>query len=405
MAAGAMATKPTKTTYDVVIIGGAIMGSSTAWFLSDNPDFTGSVLVVEKDPTYEFSSTAHTNSCMRQQFSNTLNVQISQFAADFVKNLRARMGDDDRVPNVDIQNYGYLYLADNEGFAQTLRDNQRIQRDAGAETELLTAEEIAARYPFYNVDDILLGSINTKDEGYWDGGVVFDWFRRSARERGVEYVQGEVVAMARDGGKVTSVTLASGDVVNCGQVVNASGPRAARTSEMAGIHMPVEPRKRFTWIFSAEQPLDMDLPLTIDPSGVHVRQDGPTTYLAGAAPDPDPAVAFDDFHMDHNRWQDHVWPIIATRIPQFEAIKVVTEWAGHYAYNTLDQNAILGAHPEITNFIFQNGFSGHGLQQSPAMGRAVAELLTYGEFRTLDMAPFTFERVLNNDPIVEKAVI
>lgn len=405
MAAGVMATKPTKTSYDVVIIGGAIMGSSTAWFLSDNPDFSGSVLVVEKDPTYEFSSTAHTNSCMRQQFSNTLNVQISQFAADFVKNLRARMGNDDRVPNVDIQNYGYLYLADNEGFAQTLRDNQKVQLAAGAETELLTAEEIAARYPFYNVDDILLGSINTKDEGYWDGGVVFDWFRRSARERGVEYVQGEVVAMARDGGKVTSVTLASGDVVNCGQVVNASGPRAARTSEMAGIHMPVEPRKRFTWIFSAEQPLPMELPLTIDPSGVHVRQDGPTTYLAGAAPDPDPAVTFDDFHMDHNRWQDHVWPIIATRIPQFEAIKVVTEWAGHYAYNTLDQNAILGAHPEITNFIFQNGFSGHGLQQSPAMGRAVAELLTYGEFRTLDMAPFTFERVLNNDPIVEKAVI
>ncbi len=405
MAAGAMATKPTKTSYDVVIIGGAIMGSSTAWFLSDNPDFNGSVLVVEKDPTYEFSSTAHTNSCIRQQFSHTLNVQISQFAADFVKNLRARMGDDERVPNVDIQNYGYLYLADNEGFAQTLRDNQKVQLAAGAETELLTAEEIAARYPFYNVDDILLGSINTKDEGYWDGGVVFDWFRRSARERGVEYVQGEVVAMARDGDKITSVTLASGDVVHCGQVVNASGPRAARTSEMAGIHMPVEPRKRFTWIFSAEQPLPMDLPLTIDPSGVHVRQDGPTTYLAGAAPDPDPAVAFDDFNMDHNRWQDHVWPIIATRIPQFEAIKVVTEWAGHYAYNTLDQNAILGAHPEITNFIFQNGFSGHGLQQSPAMGRAVAELLTYGEFRTLDMAPFTFERVLNNDPIVEKAVI
>ncbi|MBE1291708.1 MAG: FAD-dependent oxidoreductase [Rhodobacteraceae bacterium] len=400
-----MATKPTKTSYDVVIIGGAIMGSSTAWFLSNNPDFTGSVLVVEKDPTYEFSSTAHTNSCIRQQFSHTLNVQISQFTADFVKNLRARMGDDERVPNVDIQNYGYLYLADNEGFAQTLRDNQKVQLAAGAETELLTAEEIATRYPFYNVDDILLGSINTKDEGYWDGGVVFDWFRRSARERGVEYVQGEVVAMARDGGKVTSVTLASGDVVSCGHVVNASGPRAARTSEMAGIQMPVEARKRFTWIFSAEQPLPMELPLTIDPSGVHFRQDGPTSYLAGATPDPDPAVAFDDFHMDHSMWQDHVWPIIATRIPQFETIKVVTEWAGHYAYNTLDQNAILGPHPEITNFIFQNGFSGHGLQQSPAMGRAVAELLTYGEFRTLDMAPFTFERVLNNDPIVEKAVI
>jgi glycine/D-amino acid oxidase-like deaminating enzyme len=405
MAAGAMATKPTKTSYDVVIIGGAIMGSSTAWFLSDNPDFTGSVLVVEKDPSYEFSSTAHTNSCMRQQFSNTLNVQISQFAADFVKNLRRHMGGDVRVPELDIQNYGYLYLADTEKFAQTLRENQQVQLDAGAETKLLSADEIAARYPFYNVDDIVLGSINTKDEGYWDGGAVFDWFRRSARERGVEYVQGEVVAMACENAKVTSVTLASGDVVSCGQVVNASGPRAARTSEMAGIPMPVEPRKRFTWIFSAETPLDIELPLTIDPTGVHFRQDGPETYLAGCPADPDPAVAYDDFHIDHNRWQDHVWPIIATRIPKFEAIKVVTEWAGHYAFNTFDQNAILGAHPEVSNFVFQNGFSGHGLQQSPAMGRATAEWLTYGEFRTLDMAPFTFERVLNNDPIVEKAVI
>ncbi len=405
MAAGAMATKPTKKSYDVVIIGGAIMGSSTAWFLSDNPDFTGSVLVVEKDPTYEFSSTAHTNSCMRQQFSNTLNVHISQFAADFVKNLREYMGGDERVPELDIQNYGYLYLADNDDFAQTLRENQKVQLEAGAATELLSADEIATRYPFYNVDDIVLGSINTKDEGYWDGGVVFDWFRRSARERGVEYVQGEVVAMAHDGGKISSVTLASGDVISCGQVVNASGPRAARTAEMAGIALPVEPRKRFTWIFSAEEPLPMELPLTIDPSGVHVRQDGPTTYLAGAAPDPDLTAAFDDFHMDHNRWQEHVWPIIATRIPQFEAIKLVTEWAGHYAFNTLDQNAILGPHPEITNFFFQNGFSGHGLQQSPAMGRATAEWLTYGGFRTLDMSPFTFERVLTNTPIVEKAVI
>ncbi|WP_422047863.1 NAD(P)/FAD-dependent oxidoreductase [Shimia sp.] len=405
MATGTWATKPTKTSYDVVIIGGAIMGSSTAWFLSDNPDFNGSVLVVEKDPSYEFTSTAHTNSCMRQQFSNKLNVEISQFAADFVKNLRSYMGGDDRVPELDIQSYGYLYLADNDAFAQTLRENQKIQRKAGAETELLTAEEIAARYPFYNVEDIKLGSINTKDEGYWDGGVVFDWFRRSARERGVEYVQGEVVAMAREAGKITSVTLASGDVISCGQVVNTSGPRAARTAEMAGIALPVEPRKRFTWIFSAEQPLPMELPLTIDPSGVHFRQDGPETYLAGCAADPDPAVAYDDFHMDHNRWQDHVWPIIATRIPQFEAIKVVTEWAGHYAFNTLDQNAILGPHPEISNFLFQNGFSGHGLQQSPAMGRAMAEWLTYGEYRALDMSPFAFERVLTNTPIVEKAVI
>lgn len=407
MAAGGFATSPTRSSYDVIIVGGAIMGSSTAWFLSNNPDFNGSVLVVERDATYASCSTAHTNSCIRQQFSTELNVRISQFTADFVKNLRSHMGGDERVPELGIQNYGYLYLADNDGFADVLRSNQKLQLDCGAETRLLTPDQILADYPFYNTEDIVLGSINTKDEGYWDGGAVFDWFRRSARERGVEYVSNEAVAMTKnaDGTRVVSVTLKSGDVVSCGAVVNASGPRAARTAKMAGIDVPVEPRKRFTWIFSAEHTLDRDLPLTIDPSGVHFRQDGPQTYLAGCPADPDLAVEFDDFNMDHNIWQDHVWPVIATRIPQFEAIKVVTEWAGHYAFNTFDQNAILGPHHEVENFVFQNGFSGHGLQQSPAMGRGIAEWLTYGEYRSLDLSPFSFDRITQDKPIIEKAII
>jgi glycine/D-amino acid oxidase-like deaminating enzyme len=398
------AATPTKTSYDVVIIGGAIMGSSTAWFLSDNPDFTGSVLVVERDPSYAMCSTAHTNSCIRQQFSDPLNVRISQFTAAFIKTLPERM-QDSRVPALAVQNYGYMYLADTPEMAQILRANQQVQLAEGAATELLSAAEITERYPFYAVDDILLGSINTRDEGYWDGGTVFDWFRRKARERGVEYVANEVVAMTRTGARIASVTLASGEVISAGHVVNASGPRAARTAAMAGIEIPVEPRKRFTWVFSAETPLAQELPLTIDPSGVHVRQDGPTTYLAGCPPDPDPAVDPADFTMDHSRWQDHVWPIIATRIPAFEKIRVVTEWVGHYAYNTLDQNAILGPHPEIGNFIFQNGFSGHGLQQSPAMGRGVAEWLTHGAYRSLDLSPFGFERIVENRPMLERAII
>ncbi|MBT8459485.1 MAG: FAD-binding oxidoreductase, partial [Boseongicola sp.] len=380
---------------------------STAWFLTENADFNGSVLVVERDPTYEFCSTAHTNSCMRQQYSEILNVRISQFAADFVKNLRTYMGGDERVPKLSIQSYGYMYLADTEEFADTLRENIKVQHQAGAATVLMSPDQIKAKYPFYNVDDILLGSINTVDEGYWDGATVFDWWRRSARERGVEYIQNEVVAMTKNvaGTKVASVTLASGEMVSCGQVVNASGPRAARTAAMAGIKLPVEPRKRFTWIFAAEKPLEMDLPLTIDPSGIHVRENGGGTYLAGGHPDYDPAVDFSDFTMDFAFWEQHAWPIIATRIPQFEAVKVTHEWAGHYAYNTFDHNAILGPHNEVENFIFLNGFSGHGLQQSPAMGRATAEWLTYGAFRALDLSPFKYERIVENRMIVEKAVI
>ncbi|WP_299076777.1 FAD-binding oxidoreductase [uncultured Ruegeria sp.] len=398
---------PNQQSYDVVIVGGAIMGASTAWFLSDNKDFNGSVLVIERDMTLTACSTAHTNSCMRQQFSTELNVRISQFAADFVKNIRSYMGGDERVPELGIRSFGYMYFADNDRFADVLRESQQVQLAAGAATQLMTPKQIKKAYPFYNVDDIVLGSINLVDEGYWDGAAVNDWWRRQSRERGVEWVQNEVVAMTRNAArtKVESVTLASGEVIACGQVVNASGPRAARTAKMAGIDVPVEPRKRYSWIFKAEQPLDRDLPLTIDPSGVHVRENGGGTYQCGGHSDVDPAVDYDDFAMDHSIWENHIWPILATRIPQFEAIKVQSEWGGHYAMNTFDHNAIMGPHTELSNFIFLNGFSGHGLQQSPAMGRGTAEWLTHGEYRVLDMTPFNYERIAADRPIIEKAII
>lgn len=398
---------PERTSYDVVIVGGAIMGSSLAWFLTDDSDFRGNILVVERDPTYAMSSTARSNSCIRQQFSAEINVRISQFAADFVKRLRTYMGGDDRVPQLAIQSFGYMYLADSAAFAEVLRANHAVQAAAGAGTRLLTPVEVAREYPFYRLDDIVLASHNPVDEGYWEGYTVFEWLRRKSRERGVEYVTNEVVAMRRNGAgnRVESLTLASGEVIACGRVVNASGPRAALTSRMAGIDLPVEPRKRYSFAFTAEKPLDRELPLTIDPSGVHMRQDGPRTYLAGCPPDDDAAVDPGDFEMDHDIWQEKVWPVLAARIPQFEALRVVNSWAGHYAYNTFDHNAIVGSHQEVTNLLFMNGFSGHGLQQSPAMGRGVAELIVHGEYRTLDLTPFHFERIAEGRPFLERAVI
>ena len=280
-----------------------------------------------------------------------------------------------------------------------------MQLAAGAATRLLTPDQIKAEYPFYEVGDLVLGSLNTVDEGYFDGITLFDQFRRQARARGVEYVANEVVAITRAGARVVSVTLKSGEVVACGQVVNASGTRGAVTARMAGIAIPIEPRKRFTWVISAETPLARELPLTIDPAGVHMRQDGKTTYMIGGHSDDDRAAAFDDFTMDHMLWQDHIWPTIATRIPQFEAVKVLREWVGHYDFNVLDQNAITGPHPEVANFLFLNGFSGHGLQQSPAMGRGTAEWLTYGTYRALDLTPLGFERIAAGRPYTERAII
>jgi len=398
---------PKQTHYDVVIAGGAIIGSSIAWFLSSNPDFDGSLLVIERDPSYEFASTSRTNSCVRQQFSSEINIRISQFTAEYVKNFRKYMGGDSDIPDLVLQAFGYMYLADNETFAQHLRANQKLQASLGAGTKILSPEEIAAAYPFYNVSDLILGSHNLKDEGYFEGSTMFEWWRRSARKKGAEYIHNEAVDIQLNvaSNTVEGITLATGEKISCGHLINAAGPRAAQFASLANIPLPIEPRKRFTWIFSAEKPLDRALPLTIDPSGIHMRQYGQTDYMAGCPPHIDPAAAFDDFEEDHSIWEEHVWPLIATRIPQFEAIRVTSSWAGHYAYNVLDHNAVLGPHSQISNFIFANGFSGHGLQQSPAVGRGIAELILYGQYRALDLSGFSYQRIVENRPLLETAII
>ena len=395
---------PRAQSYDIILIGGAMYGSSIAWWLSRDPGFDGSILLVERDLSFEFAATSHTNSCIRQQFSNTTNIQISQFGAEFINNFQSYFDHDPRVPHIPIQSFGYMYLANTAADAENLRQSQVVQAQLGAGTRHMTAAEIQAEYPFYNVDDITAGNHNTANEGYFDGGTIFDWCKRVAQEKGAEYVQNEVVTINRQANRIHSVTLASGETLSCGLLVNCTGPRGAHTARMAGIDLPVEPRKRYSFIFDAEQPLDRDLPLTIDPSGVHMRSEG-RYYLAGCPPDDDAPVAYDDFKQDHSIWQEKVWPILAARVPKFEAIKLINSWAGHYDYNTFDQNAIIGPHHEVENFLFANGFSGHGLQQSMAIGRGLAEFITYGAYRSIDLSPFAYKRIAEGNPLVEKAVI
>ena len=303
-----------------------------------------------------------------------------------------------------LQSFGYMYLAGDQPFADVLRANQAVQAACGAGTKLLTADQIAADYPFYNVDDIILGSHNLQDEGYFEGSTLFDWWKRKARQNGVEYITNEVVSIHRTDDRIESVTLASGERVACGWLVNASGTRGAKTAAMAGITIPIEPRTRFTFVFAAEDKLDRDLPLTIDPSGVHVRTDG-AYYLCGCPPGDDRAVDFDDFEVDYSIWEDKLWPALAHRVPAFERIKIQTAWMGHYDYNTLDHNAIVGPHDEVLNFLFLNGFSGHGFQQSPAMGRGTSEWITHGEFRSLDLSPLDYGRIARGEPFLERAII
>lgn len=401
-----------RSSYDVVIVGGAVIGSSVAYFLMANPDFDGSVLVVERDPTYRFASTSLSSSSIRTQFSNPINVRISQFGSAFITDFaRTMQVKGEAPPDLNFHQGGYLFLAGTEAQAQTLRENHAVQIACGADVVLWDQENLHRAFPHLNVDDILLASYGRSGEGWFSNTGLMNGFKAKAREFGAEYVTDEVVAIGRAGDAVTSVTLKSGAVVQAGHIVNASGPRAALTARMAGLDVPVEPRKRTSFVFDCAKTPEGSatvnggrLPLMIDPSGVFCRPEG-RFFLSGAAPVEDPAVDWDDFEPRYEEFEDAIWPALAGRSPNFEAIKVVNQWAGHYDFNTLDHNLIVGRHPVVRNFVFANGYSGHGLQQGPAAGRGVSELITYGGFRTLDLSEVGYERIVENRPFLEKAVI
>jgi len=400
-----------KDRYDVVIVGGAVIGSSIAYHLTANPDFTGSVLFVERDPSYAKASTALSSSAIRTQFSNPINVQISQYGSEVIRNFGELMQVGDDRPDLGFQPGGYLFLAATPEQEQVLRENHAVQRACGADVVLWGRDELANAFPHLHVDDIRLASYGQSGEGWFDNTGLMNGFKAKARAQGAQFLHDEVVAIARDGKHVTSVTLKSGRTVQAGVIVNAAGPRAALVARMAGLIVPVEPRKRTLFVIDCARSPEGSarvnngrLPLMIDPSGVFCRPEG-RYFLCGCAPVDDPAVDWDDFEPRYQEFDDIIWPALAERSAAFEGVKVMSQWAGHYETNTLDHNLIVGAHPEVRNFYFANGFSGHGLQQSPAAGRAVSELIIYGGFRTLDLSEVGYERIVANRPFIEKAVI
>jgi glycine/D-amino acid oxidase-like deaminating enzyme len=401
-----------KSSYDVVIVGGAVIGSAVAYFLMANPDFKGSVLIIERDPSFAKASTSLSSSSIRVQFSNPINVKISQFGSDFIKGFgNAMQVAGEPKPDLNFHQGGYLFLANTAEQEQTLRENHAVQRACGADVVLWDQEALQRAFPHLNVDDIKLASYGQSGEGWFSNTGLMNGFRAKARALGADYLVDEVTGITRDGNRVTGVVLKSGCVITAGSIVNASGPRAALTARMAGLDVPVEPRKRTLFVFDCAKTPEGSaavnqgrLPLMIDPSGVFCRPEG-RYFLSGAAPLEDPAVDWDDFEPRWHEFEDYIWPALANRSPGFEAIKVVNQWAGHYDFNALDHNLIVGRHPVVANFLFANGFSGHGLQQGPAAGRGVAELITYGAFRTLDLSEVGIERILENRPFLEKAVI
>ncbi|NIF21535.1 MULTISPECIES: NAD(P)/FAD-dependent oxidoreductase [Pantoea] len=389
--------------YDVVIIGGAVIGSATAYFLAANPDFNGSVLVIERDPTYAKSATALSSSSIRHQFSNEINIKISQYGSEFIKSFNDYCAVDGDVPELGFQENGYLYMVSEKDRA-ILTENYQQQVALGSEMALLTPEQIEQRFPWINAQGVAAGCLGLSGEGWFDSFGLLQGFRKKARSLGVTYIHDEVVGLTRNDDKIERVHLASGEVINCGYVLNAAGTRASKVCEMADLSIPVVPRKRCIFVFDCREKVADKMPAIIDPTGIFCRPEG-RYFLSTLEPTPDPDVDFNDFDVIHSEFEERIWLPLAERVPAFEAIKVVNSWAGHYDYNTLDHNAIIGPHTHVKNFLFANGYSGHGLQQSPAVGRGLAELITYGEYRSLDLSPLGYERIATQTPFLEKLII
>ena len=388
---------------DVVIIGGAIVGSSVATFLASRPDFDGRIVVVERDPSFRTASTALSAASIRLQFSTPLNIEISRFGLDVVRHPDRWLAVDGEAPEVGFVENGYLFLATAAGLA-TLERNHAVQRAHDVPVVLLSPAELRARFDWMATDDLAGASLGTASEGWFDAYALLQGFRRRARSLGVVDVTGEVVGVDVTGDRVEGARLADGTRIGADWVVNAAGPQAAAVAAMAGVELPVRPRTRQVYHFEAPISLG-SAPLIVDPSGVYVRPEGPN-FLSGFTPhadDPDPDTP--GLVVDRRAFESVVWPALAHRIPSFDRLRLLDAWAGHYEVNTLDHNAIVGPHPVLGNLLFANGFSGHGLQQAPAVGRALAEWICLGRYETLDLGPLGYERVARGEPVRELNVI
>jgi glycine/D-amino acid oxidase-like deaminating enzyme len=276
-----------------------------------------------------------------------------------------------------------------------------VQQGLGCRVEWCSKEEIGKRFPLYEASRFAGGTFGA-DDGYVDGHALLMGYKAKARALGARYVDGEVAEVCTSAGRVTGVRLASGEVVKSNVVVNCAGAWAAEVARTAGVDLPVQPVKRQVFALKPADAPEEPLPLTVLPSGLYFRSETGGLILLGKSLQEDPAGF--DFACDRTRFTDVLWPELVEFVPGFDHMKLVRGWAGLYAINTLDSNAILGEWPKLKGFFLANGFSGHGLQQAPAAGRYLSELIL-GREVTLDLSIFHPQRILEKRPLSETGLV
>ncbi len=384
---------------DVAIIGGGIIGSAVAWFLLREAPAT-TVCVIEPDPTYEFASTPRASGGCRVQFTCPENIEMSKFSIDFFRSFEATMRTADHEAAIDWVEGGYLFIVGRE-HAANLERNARKQQAHGCVVDLLDAAALKQRFPSMNVDDLALGA-HTPHDGWCDPTGALWGFRRKAVELGATFVKDRFVAAEIVGRAVKAITLESGARIEVGAVVNAAGAWSGVVAEAFGMRLPITPMRRFEHYFTAGSPVER-LPYVKDMARLAFRSEG--KGFSGGLVDGQERRGF-HFDVDHDYFENVVWPAVAHRFPPFEAAKCHRTWAGLYEVNELDGNAVIGPWTRgAGNLYTVAGFSGHGMMHAPAAGRGIAELILHGAYRTLDLARLGYERVEAATPYAEEGIL
>jgi FAD-dependent oxidoreductase domain-containing protein 1 len=390
-----------KKFYDIVVIGGGVIGSSIAYNLV-NDGFHGNILVIEKDPSYEFASTTLSAGGVREQFSLPENIRISQYGLSIFENFDEIMDLDGDSAHAEFKQRGYLFLGNEKNWPM-IRKNYEIQKGLGAHVSLVSIGDLREFIPHMNTDDLVGGCFGSRD-GYLDPYGVLQGFIKKAKQLGAEYLYEEVTGIEVKGEKIEGVITQKGNNIRCGNVVNAAGPYASVVGKMAGVDLPVDPMRKMAYVFDPQIKFDYDLPLVIDTDGLlYFRHETGKTILTGKTI-PNEAPGF-NFEWDRDYYMDVVWPQCARRIPVFETAKLIRGWAGLYAMNRDDGNAIIGHLGEVEKFYGAVGFSGHGLQQSPAIGKCLSELIQFGRYHTIDLSCFSFDRFKTGKLIFEEEMV
>ncbi len=388
-----------KDMHDVIIVGGGIMGCCTAYYLVSGDDSLD-IAVVEQDPTYAQASTTLSMANVRIQFSLKENIRVSQYAAEIFETFADDMAVEGIKPGIDYKREGNLFLI-NHRDQQAARDALSLQKSLGCRVEWWSIETIKQHFPLYEPIGLAGGTFGPND-GHLDPYSLLMGYKNKARALGVKFITDKVLEIARDSRGVSGVILAGNKRLEARIVINCAGAWAGRVALTAGVKLPVRPRKRQVFVLDAAVKPGKPLPLTILPSGLYFRTDTGGQILLGKSMEEDPAEF--EFTWHQERFLEHLWPELVTLVPCFDRLKLVRGRAGLYAENTFDGNAILGEWPECRGFYLANGFSGHGLQQAPAVGRYLSELISQRK-PTLDLSIFSPQRIFANKPISETGLV